>query len=168
MKFVCAALLGTLWMAMAGSRAVAQESTDSDRSGYARPELLVETELNAFGHSRLSLLNGGWQKWTAENRPITTVIPTISPTNFRVRETPEMTCALPQLLARKSDVVILDARSPDEYTGKTVSPGAAQAGRIPGAVNVEWKENVIGPNLEFKPAAALRAMYAAKGITPDK
>jgi thiosulfate/3-mercaptopyruvate sulfurtransferase len=33
---------------------------------------------------------------------------------------------------------------------------------------VEWSENVTGPNQVFKPAAELRKLYAAKGITPDR
>lgn len=79
-----------------------------------------------------------------------------------------MTCTLPQFLKRKPGVVVLDARSPNEYTAKIVSPGAKQEGRVPGAVNVEWKENITGPNLEFKPADTLLAIHVAKGITPNK
>jgi thiosulfate/3-mercaptopyruvate sulfurtransferase len=124
--------------------------------------------LHAFGHKRISLINGGWQKWTAEKRPVSAEVPKVMQTDFRVKEIPDMTCPLPEFLARKPNVVVLDVRSPDEYTGKTLSPGAKKEGRIPGAVNVEWKENVSGPNLEFKPADELRKMYAEKGITPDK
>jgi thiosulfate/3-mercaptopyruvate sulfurtransferase len=124
--------------------------------------------LHAFGHNRSKLLNGGWQKWTAQNLPDTVEVPSITPAAFRVREIPDMTCALPQFLSRKPGVVVLDTRSPDEYSAKIVSPGAKQEGRVPGAINVEWKENITGPNLEFKPARELLAMYAAKGITPSK
>lgn len=46
--------------------------------------------------------------------------------------------------------------------------GAKKAGRIPGAVNVDWAENVEGPNLVFKPEDELMRLYAAKGVTPDK
>lgn len=124
--------------------------------------------LNAFGHSRVRLVNGGWQKWLAEKRPVSTEVPTVAAAKFTVKETPDMTCPLPQLLKTEPGVVVLDTRSADEYAGKTLSGGAKQAGRIPGAVHVEWKENVTGPNLEFKPAADLKRLYAAKGITPDK
>jgi thiosulfate/3-mercaptopyruvate sulfurtransferase len=124
--------------------------------------------LNAFGHSRSRVLNGGWQKWTALSLPTETEIPRIAPSAFRTKSIPDMTCALPQFLKRKPGVVVLDARSPDEYAAKVVSPGAKQEGRVPGAVNVEWKENVTGANLEFKPAEELLKMYAAKGITPNK
>jgi thiosulfate/3-mercaptopyruvate sulfurtransferase len=124
--------------------------------------------LNAFGHSHVSLVNGGWNKWIAEKRPTTTDIPTVAKAQFSPRPVNTQTCPSPELLARKPGTVILDARSPEEYLGDKVSPGAAKAGRIPGAVNVEWRENVTGPNLEFKPADDLQTMYAAKGITPGK
>lgn len=124
--------------------------------------------LNAFGHGRASLLNGGMQKWTAERQTISTETPAVAPARFPIKMKPDMTCPLPQLLKRKTGVVVLDSRSPEEYAATRLSPGSKQAGRVPGAVNVEWKENVGGPNLEFKPARELQAMYAAKGITQDK
>jgi thiosulfate/3-mercaptopyruvate sulfurtransferase len=124
--------------------------------------------LNAFGHTRISLVNGGWKRWIAENRPTSTEVPAVVSARFLVREKPDMTCPLPEFLARTPNVVVLDARTPDEYTGAALSPSAKKAGRIPGAVNVEWKENVSGPDLEFKSAADLKRMYLAKGITPDK
>ncbi len=124
--------------------------------------------LNAFGHKRISLINGGWQKWVAEKRPTTSEVPNVTPTDFKVKERPDMTCPLPALLERKPGIVVLDTRSEKEYTGQTLSPGAKQAGRIPGSVNVDWKENVTGQNLEFKPAEELKAIYQAKGITPNK
>ena len=124
--------------------------------------------LNAVGHSRISLINGGWRKWLDQKRPITSDVPAISATRFITKVKPDMTCPLPQFLARKPGVVVLDVRAPDEYKGATVSPGAKKAGRVPGAVNVEWKENVQGTDLVFKPADELKIMYTAKGVTPDK
>ncbi|MDX1931985.1 MAG: sulfurtransferase [Capsulimonadales bacterium] len=124
--------------------------------------------LNAFGHSRVSLMNGGWKRWVSENRPAATEIPSVPAVRFRVKERPEMTCPLPEVLKPKPGTVVLDARSPDEYVGKTVSPRASKTGRIPAAVNIEWKENVTGPDLEFKSAEELRKLYTAKGITPDR
>ena len=57
------------------------------------------------------------------------------------------------------DVALVDARSPKEYA----------AGHLPGAVNIEFTRNALPDQpKDFKPAAELRAMYAAAGITPDK
>ena len=61
--------------------------------------------------------------------------------------------------------VILDTRSDDEYCGTTVR--AKRGGAIPGAVHIEWTQNLT-PEGEFKPAAELRAMYEHAGVTPDR
>jgi thiosulfate/3-mercaptopyruvate sulfurtransferase len=124
--------------------------------------------LNAFGHERVSLLNGGWNRWVVEKRPITQAVPQVEPARFVPKASPTLSCPSSEVLARRPGTVVLDVRSPEEYRGEKVSPGAAKAGRIPGAVNVEWKENVTGPEMLFKSAAALKELYASKGITPDK
>jgi thiosulfate/3-mercaptopyruvate sulfurtransferase len=124
--------------------------------------------LNAYGHERVSLLNGGWSQWVAEKRTVSTEAPSVPHATFVPRAQPQLSCPAPELLARAKGVVVLDARSPEEFRGETLSPGATKAGRIPGAVNVEWKENVTGPTHLFKPAAELRKLYESKGVTPDK
>jgi thiosulfate/3-mercaptopyruvate sulfurtransferase len=114
--------------------------------------------LNAYGHERVSLLNGGWQRWTAEQRPTSTQTPIPPAAAFTPRAVPTLTCPSAEVLARKPGVVLLDTRSAAETA----------AARIPGSVNVEWKDNVGGPHLAFKPTPELLKLYAAKGITPDK
>ena len=44
---------------------------------------------------------------------------------------------------------------------------AKRGGHIPGAVNIDWRQN-LRPDWTFKPLEELRAMYLAKGVTPDK
>jgi thiosulfate/3-mercaptopyruvate sulfurtransferase len=124
--------------------------------------------LSAFGDDQVSLLNGGWKAWTAEKRPTTTEAPPVTPAAFAVKQAPALTCPSTELLARTPGTVVLDARSAAEYNGEQTSPGATRAGRISGAVNVEWKENVTGPELRFKPADELRKLYESRGIIPAK
>jgi len=124
--------------------------------------------LNAYGHEKVSLVNGGWLKWAAEQRPASVEVPQVAAAAFKPRKTPEMVCAAPELLARKPGVVVLDTRSGAEFSGEQLSGGSKKAGRIPGSVNIDWKENVTGPHLVFKGAAELKKLYESKGITPDK
>jgi thiosulfate/3-mercaptopyruvate sulfurtransferase len=124
--------------------------------------------LSAYGHERASLVNGGWNRWIAEKRSVETTAPAPRSATFVPRLIPEISCSAPELLARKPGVVVLDARAPAEYQGTQTSGGATKAGRVPGAINVEWRENVTGPEMIFKPAAELRRLYASRGITPDK
>ncbi len=114
--------------------------------------------LNAYGHTRVSLVNGGWDAWVAEKRPVTQDTLRVEPALFEPKLTPALSCPSPEVLARKPGVVVLDTRSEREF----------QASRIPGAVNVDWADNISGPEKRFKSATALKQMYAAKGVTPDK
>ncbi len=125
--------------------------------------------LNVFGHDRFSLLDGGWGKWDRERRPVTTDAPTITPSNFRGSSRPgAFSCPTSAVLSRKPGTVVLDVRSKDEYTGvKSMVPGKS-GGRIPGAVHVEWLENLEPETQLFRSADDLRALYNSRGVTPDK
>jgi thiosulfate/3-mercaptopyruvate sulfurtransferase len=122
--------------------------------------------LEFFGHRDTRVLDGGYQAWAAQGLPVTQKACTPSPTDWTgTRDA--------QVLADWADVrdrlnapgsVILDTRSDGEYCGTTVR--AARGGAIPGAVHLEWTNN-LAPDGAFKPAAELRQMYEGAGVTPD-
>jgi thiosulfate/3-mercaptopyruvate sulfurtransferase len=114
--------------------------------------------LNAYGHDNVSLVNGGWPKWAVEKRASSTQPTLIQPTVFTPKLVPTLSCPSSEVLARKPGVVVLDTRSDAEH----------KAGRIPGAVNLDWKDNVTGAEMVFKPSAELLKMFEAKGVTKDK
>jgi thiosulfate/3-mercaptopyruvate sulfurtransferase len=125
--------------------------------------------LDYYGHTKTMVLNGGWNKWIKEKRPVTTEPPTPQPTQFSVQIDPNKICLVEELLAemKRPSVVIVDARSPAEYSGFDVR--AKRGGHIPGTVNIDWVRNVTNDDLKtFKSAAELRKMYDAAGVTPDK
>lgn len=124
--------------------------------------------LNAYGHSRVSVVNGGWLKWQAEKRPISMEVPQVAAADFKPKVTPTLTCPSAEFLKRDPKIMVLDARSEAEFTGAQASPGSTKSGRVPGSVNVDWRENVTGPTQVFKSAMELRKLYEAKGLTPDK
>jgi thiosulfate/3-mercaptopyruvate sulfurtransferase len=66
--------------------------------------------------------------------------------------------------------VILDTRTWDEYTGAVVKDGALKGGHIPGSVWMDFSEALEQKDgcFLFKPADQLSAIFASKGITPDK
>src|ERR687896_1152305 len=41
--------------------------------------------LTYYGHDRVSVLNGGWRKWTSEGRPTTSEAPDLKPASFTPR-----------------------------------------------------------------------------------
>lgn len=125
--------------------------------------------LDYYGHRTAKVLNGGWNKWVKEKHPVTVEVPTPHPTQFSVQMEAQKICLVEELLGemKRSNVVIVDARSPAEYNGFDVR--AKRGGHIPGTINIDWVRNVTNDDLKtFKPAAELHKMYEAVGVTPDK
>jgi thiosulfate/3-mercaptopyruvate sulfurtransferase len=123
--------------------------------------------LEVLGHRRVSLLDGGIQAWRRAGLPLTSDVPVVTPTSYRPALRPELVADEVWILERLADprVALVDARSAAEYGGTDVR--AKRGGHIPGAVNIEWSED-LRPDGTFKSREELRAMYAARGITPDK
>jgi len=123
--------------------------------------------LEFFGHKDLCVLNGGFNAWTAAGLPVTheAVVPRAG--NFKKKPRRDLLATAEDVLSRlhSPDAVLIDTRSDDEYTSRVVR--AARGGRIPGAVHLEWTQNLDARGF-FKSADDLRSMYAAKGIAPEK
>lgn len=137
-----------------------------DESGGLNASRLFFT-LDVFGHRKVSLLDGGIQAWRRAKLPVTTEIPKVERTDYRPTVRGELVASAEWVRDRLGDatVALVDARTAAEFTGK--DRRAKRGGHIPGAVNLEWKQN-LRPDWTFKPRAELRAMYVAKGVTPDK
>jgi len=125
--------------------------------------------LDAVGHRRFSLLNGGLRAWIADGYPVESGPPSPCRGRFPVAGVTTALADKAYVLAHlgSPDVVILDTRSPQEFTGTDVR--AARGGHIPGAVNMDWTL-AIDPEREprLKPADDLRNMLQRLGITPDR
>src|SRR6185436_571986 len=123
--------------------------------------------LEYFGHPDVKVLDGGFGAWTRAGLPVTrdAVAPTQSTWTGTPQERAIATWRDVEARLGQRDVVILDTRSDDEYTGTLVR--AKRGGRIPGAVHVEWTRNLAADGA-FKPEPELRAMYEQAGVTPDK
>jgi thiosulfate/3-mercaptopyruvate sulfurtransferase len=85
--------------------------------------------LLAIGHTRVAVLDGGFEKWKAENRPLSRAIPRFEPQTRTAKPNPELFRTLEWLqkyLDSPEPVQVLDARAPQQY----------QAGHIPTAQNL--------------------------------
>jgi thiosulfate/3-mercaptopyruvate sulfurtransferase len=125
-----------------------------------------------YGHDNVKLMNGGRTKWELEKRPWDTNAPSYAPATYKVAATKLA------LRARMGDVlgvvdkqkpgVLVDVRSPEEFSGKIFAPAGIQelairAGRIPGARNIPWKK-AVNDDGTFKSVDELRKLYADAGI----
>ncbi len=122
--------------------------------------------LNYYGHERVAVLDGGWHKWIAENRPTTDAIPQVEPAQFQARINPTIHRSRSQILAGlgTDERVLLDVRSELEFTGK--SARARRMGHIPGAVNLP-RPMLVAPDHTVLPPDQLRALFAQQGIDAD-
>jgi thiosulfate/3-mercaptopyruvate sulfurtransferase len=112
-----------------------------------------------LGHEAVAVLDGGWNKWTAESRPVSAEVPAPATARFvpSVRSVSVDAQAVLSALG-KPGTLLLDARAPDRFRGEneTLDP---VGGRIPGAANRFFKENLSGAC--FKSAETLRTEYAS-------
>jgi thiosulfate/3-mercaptopyruvate sulfurtransferase len=124
--------------------------------------------LDLHGQRRLALLDGGFTKWKREGRPLSTEASSaVTRASFQATPNPSSLCTAEQLKQRigKADAVIIDTRSPEEFSG--VNARSKRSGHIPGAVNVDWRNNLT-PAGTFRTAQELRALYEKAGVTPGK
>src|SRR5471032_2329040 len=84
--------------------------------------------LNYYGHTNVALMNGGWIKWTAEQRPPSTVVPTPAAGRFSARAQPRWVATAADVVAAidKPGVAIIHARTQGESEGRTGQHQARQ------------------------------------------
>jgi thiosulfate/3-mercaptopyruvate sulfurtransferase len=129
-----------------------------------------------FGHGDTRLLNGGRQKWIAEDRAMTTDPTTRPATRYPIveRSDPPIRAFRDEVLAHlDTSEPLVDVRSPGEFSGELMhmpdypQEGALRGGHIPGASNVPWKM-AANDDGTFKDRDDLEAIYQADlGLNPD-
>jgi thiosulfate/3-mercaptopyruvate sulfurtransferase len=111
--------------------------------------------LRHFAHDACAVLMGGIESWGGELRAGEE---DIGPAEFVPREQTGDTIEADELLARREELVVIDARVPARWRGEE-NPIDKVPGRIPGALNAPWNEPL--PRL---PGGELAA-YCGSGVT---
>ena len=123
--------------------------------------------LEFFGHPDPRVLDGGASVWSRQG--LTTTTETVLPrkgtwdvgrVDTRLATWNDVATGL-----GRDDVIMLDTRSDDEYYGSQVR--ARRGGAIPGAVHIEWTQNLDDEGA-FKAAADLQDLYSDRGVTVDR
>ena len=117
--------------------------------------------LHWLGHDRAAVLDGGVDKWVAEERPMTAQPPVERASSFVPAPAPWSVSA-DEVLRHLGDgrMTILDARAPERYRGD-MEPIDPVAGHIPGAINRPYTVNMTAQGI-LKPAEALRHEFEAQ------
>ena len=126
--------------------------------------------LRHFGHERVSVLDGGWARWSAEGRATESASPTIAQAAFvaRARADDLVDADTVERLRHEPDTLVIDSRMPERYEGRT-EPIDPVAGHVPLAVNHPYPRNVrAADDPRFLSPEALREQFAAMGADRAK
>jgi thiosulfate/3-mercaptopyruvate sulfurtransferase len=133
--------------------------------------------LDYLGHAdRAALLDGGIEKWKAEQREVSKQEVKPEPAAFTPRLRPEVKVELPAMRdlswiaanGGSPDVSIIDSRPAKQYEGEDAG-GLPRAGHIPGAKSLYWMQHLVSSeNPMMKPASELRKMFEAAGVKPGQ
>ncbi len=141
--------------------------------GYGAP--LGFWLLRAYGQPDVRMLMGSRAQWAEQGHPWSTDSPAASGApRLSLSEDATLVAdrqAVEAAMAGGGEV-LLDVRAPAEYVGERFWPSGAtadvgRAGHIPGAVNVPI-DLVRAGDGTLKPAAELRTIFEAAGVTGDR
>ncbi len=127
--------------------------------------------LRAFGHARVSVLDGGLPKWTREGRPLESGPVAPPARRFTPRFDAGLVRAKADLLANLSTHAeqVLDARAVGRFRGSEPEPRAGlRAGHIPGSRTLPFTRLLDIDNQTVLPADELRERMAGAGIDPSR
>jgi thiosulfate/3-mercaptopyruvate sulfurtransferase len=124
--------------------------------------------LRYYGHDAVRILDGGWLRWLAEGRPTSRELPARASARFTSRAHPALRRTADEMerALGRSDVLLIDARPQDQYTGAVSAAG--RAGHIPGARNVPYVRLVDAQTGTFLPDDELARAFSEAGIDVAK
>jgi len=124
--------------------------------------------LRAVGFDDAAILDGGLDKWKAENRPLSTEAHNYPPATLSLRGRPEIFVDKNDIKAAigRQDTLTLNALSHDQHKG-TGGVAYGRPGRITGSSCVP-AASLFGADKTLKPIAELRAAFEGVKAAPDK
>lgn len=119
----------------------------------------------AFGFNKCRVLNGAWDKWAAENRPTTTEIPNLPAADFTPNLQPGQIIGKDEVLAavQRKDTCLINALSPEIFSGETINAAYGRPGHIAGSVNLYAYDLLDKSDNTFADAATLKEKFQEVG-----
>ncbi|MBX6374978.1 MAG: sulfurtransferase [Acetobacteraceae bacterium] len=124
--------------------------------------------LRAIGFDDAAVLDGGFDKWSAEGRPTETAETRYPAASLTAKPRPDLFVGKDEVRAAIGDtgVCTINALAPDLHRGD--NPRYGRPGRIPGSVNVPALSLLDPASLTFRPPEAVAAAFASVGADPSK
>lgn len=115
--------------------------------------------LRYMGHDAAAVLDGGWQKWTREGRPVRPGEESRPQASFTGRTRDHLRVSVGEVedVVRERSMLLVDARAPERFEGHT-EPIDRVPGHIPGAVNHFYRQNMTTDG-RMLPVDALREQF---------
>lgn len=124
--------------------------------------------LNYYGHASVAVLDGGWVKWTLDQRPVSTDVPSPTVARFEVRPGTVGVATMDDVKGaiNRPGVKLVDARTQAEIEGRDLR-GIRRGGYIESSVAVYWEDFFDATTHAFKSAAEIERLFREKGVLPD-
>lgn len=120
-----------------------------------------------YGHEKVSVLDGGWRKWTEEGRPTTDDTTLPEPASFTPKPRPEWRMEAEDVLsASGGGESVLDARDPGQYFGETTR-GDGKPGHVPGAKHLH-ADALFGEDGTFLSDSEIEERLRKAGVSEDR
>ena len=120
--------------------------------------------LRVFGHENVAVLDGGWGRWVADSRPVTSESSANAPATFTPSFRPELLATKSQVetASRGGGATLVNALWPELFRGEAKTP-LERPGRIPGSVNVPFTATMREDGTLQDPGT-LREEFARAGV----
>jgi thiosulfate/3-mercaptopyruvate sulfurtransferase len=124
--------------------------------------------LQNYDFKNIKMLHGGISEWKSNHGQVTTKRRKVNESVFKLTQNPKMQYYVSKEQVRdalKSNVLLLDTRTIDEFTGKQQKKGATKGGRLPNSMHIDWTEAVNQDgNQRFKTIEDLELIYSKLNI----
>ncbi|MBC7364401.1 MAG: sulfurtransferase [Candidatus Aminicenantes bacterium] len=123
--------------------------------------------LDYIRHEAWGILEGGFNRWKSEKRPVSQDYPEIKKVVYEPAGKPDerVRAYLEEVKSLGEQTVLLDVRPPEFYAGERGN--WKRKGHIPGAVNIPWSY-FLKDDGTWKDLVFLKNNLQARGVTPDK
>ena len=122
--------------------------------------------LRHFGADKVAILDGGFEKWHGEGRPVESGEPASRPARFEAVERPGEVVSIDQVRAGLGSA-LLDARSSGRFEGSDPDPRpSVAAGHIPGSRNLPYP-TLYNEDGTFRGRDEIARLFADAGANPN-
>ena len=125
----------------------------------------------AFGHEKVSILNGGFPAWIDSNGEISNQINNLEPTNYKANLNKSLIVNYKEVLDNllNNKYQIIDARSPDRFSGNSEEPRpGTKSGHIPKSKNLYFNDLIDPSTKKFIKKKEIENLIKKLGIDIKK